>query len=194
MGIKVITPPATEPLSLVEVRRQLRFEDDYNMEDNFFNALIVVARQYCENYQNKKYITQTLELILDDFPHQDYIEFSSCSPVQSVESVKYISSDDTEYTFDNTNYVLDNVSFVNRIVLKYNKDWPTTTLQPYNAVKIRFTAGYGNAADVPQMVKQAMLLLVAHWYENREDTVEKMLSNIPKGANSLLSFERRVNI
>ena len=39
-------------------------------------------------------------------------------------------------------------------------------------IEIQFTAGFGAAAtDVPAPLRQAILLLVAHWYENREPVV-----------------------
>ena len=38
-----------------------------------------------------------------------------------------------------------------------------------NGIEIAFVAGYGDAAaDVPAPIRQAILLLVAHWHEHRE--------------------------
>ncbi|MCW5861278.1 MAG: head-tail connector protein, partial [Caldilineales bacterium] len=42
------------------------------------------------------------------------------------------------------------------------------TLRELNAIHIRFEAGYGAASAVPTRYKQALKLLVGHWYENRE--------------------------
>ena len=40
--------------------------------------------------------------------------------------------------------------------------------QAFNGLEIDFTAGYGEAGtDVPDLLKRAILLLVAHWYEFR---------------------------
>jgi uncharacterized phiE125 gp8 family phage protein len=45
--------------------------------------------------------------------------------------------------------------------------WPQPG-QAANGIEIDFTAGYGDAAaDVPAPMRQALLLLVAHWYEHR---------------------------
>lgn len=155
MSLKVITPPASEPLSADEAKKYLRI--DGTDDDTIITSLITQAREWCEDYQGKKFITQTLELILDEFPTQDYIEFKACSPVQSVATVKYYDTDNTENTFDSSNYFVDTDSFVNRIVLGYLKTWPTTTLRPANAVAIRFDAGYGGASTVPESVKLAMV-------------------------------------
>ena len=36
-------------------------------------------------------------------------------------------------------------------------------------IEIAVTAGFGDAgSDVPEPVRQALLLLIAHWYEQRE--------------------------
>jgi hypothetical protein len=45
-------------------------------------------------------------------------------------------------------------------------------------------------SDIPKSIKQAMLLLIGHLYEHREDTVEKSLDNIPLGIQALLSTYR----
>jgi len=42
-------------------------------------------------------------------------------------------------------------------------------MREHLAVEIDYTAGYGSAAtDVPAGLRQAMLSLVGHWFENRE--------------------------
>ena len=46
--------------------------------------------------------------------------------------------------------------------------WPTPG-RAANGIEIAFVAGYGAAAaDVPAPIRQAILLLVAHWHEHRE--------------------------
>ncbi|WP_350354072.1 head-tail connector protein [Thermoanaerobacterium sp. RBIITD] len=43
--------------------------------------------------------------------------------------------------------------------------WPLDCALRSDAVKIRFKAGY---SEVPKSIKQAMLLLIGHFYEHRE--------------------------
>jgi uncharacterized phiE125 gp8 family phage protein len=52
------------------------------------------------------------------------------------------------------------------ICFAYGKSWPATYPET-NAVRIRFVAGYGAAADVPCEIKHAILLKVADLYEYR---------------------------
>ena len=55
-------------------------------------------------------------------------------------------------------------------------------------------AGYGAASTVPTSIKQAMLLLIGHWYENREAMVESKfaasLTEAPYVVEALLSPHR----
>jgi uncharacterized phiE125 gp8 family phage protein len=155
MKLKMIIPPTEEPLSLAEAKIHLKV--DGSDEDLTLPGLIKQAREYCEGYQNKRYITQTLEAYLDNFPCGN-IEFRECSPVQSITSITYTDKDGKDTIFDSANYSLDNVAFVNEVYLNYGKNWPSITLKPINGVKIRFIAGYGNAASVPETVKHAMIL------------------------------------
>lgn len=188
MKLKVITPPAAEPLSLTEAKNHLRV--DGTNDDALITSLIKQAREYCEDYQGKKYITQTLEAYLDEFPDNS-IEFRDCSPVQSVESIKYTDYLGVEYTFDAANYSLDNVSFVNKIDLAYGKTWPTTTLKPTNGIKIRFVAGYGDALAVPETVKWAMVLHMRILYDDyRPDERQKL----EQARDALLGMRRVVPV
>jgi uncharacterized phiE125 gp8 family phage protein len=187
MAIRIITPPATEPLTLAELKTALRI--DGTSDDTLLEALIVAAREFCEDYQKKKYITQTLELVLDYF--KEIIEFNSCSPVQTVTSVKYYGTDGLENVVNSNIYLLDKDSFVARLLPKYAELWPSNQLQPANGVVIRFVAGYGTALDVPQTVKQAMILHIKLLYD---DYKPEEFERIEKARNILLGIRRVVNI
>lgn len=190
MGLKVIIPPATEPLTLSEAKQHLRI--DGTDDDALITSLIKQAREWCEDYQGKKYITQTLELVLDTFPDGDYIEFCNCSPVQSITSIKYTDSEGIESTVAATDYILDNDSFVNKVNLAYGKSWPTATLQPVNAVRIRFVAGYGDAATVvPESVKWAMVLHMRVLYDDYKPDERERLE---RARDALLGMNRVVPV
>ena len=72
---------------------------------------------------------------------------------------------------------------------KDNAAWPNADARA-DAIKITYRVGYGDAADVPVNIKQAILMLVAHWYENREASSEGKLMAVPMGVDYLLSTER----
>lgn len=248
-------PPMAEPVSLAEAKAYLRV--DTADDDGLIATLIIAAREYCEGFQNRAYITQTWQLWLDSWPEGSEIRIPR-PPLQAVNSVKYYGADNTEYVLSPADYIVDNKSEPGRIVLAYGKSWPGITLRPANAICVEFVAGYksyqgtvntegtsvirvsgdefntkwakqktivingvayrissvtsgdsltlveaaGNqsgvsyeANDVPERVRQAILLLVGHWYETREiAVVGHVTAEVPFTVNALLWQERVVPV
>lgn len=190
MALVRVTAPITEPVTLAEAKSHLRV--DTTDDDDIITALIQAAREWCEEFQNRSYLEQTWQLWLDAWPDDDEIVLPR-PPLQSVTSVKYYDTDDTEYTLDSSNYIVDAYSEPGRIVLAYGKTWPSTTLRPANAVVVEYVAGNSEATSVPQRVKQAILLLVGHWYEHREAVLVGSVSKeIEFAVQSLLWLDRVV--
>lgn len=190
MAIKMITSPVVEPITLEEAKQHLRV--DGNDDDLLIVSLIKQAREWCENFQNRRYLTQTIELVLDTFPEGNAIVFNNCSPVQNVESIKYYDTASKEYIFDSSNYIVDTDSFVNRIVLGYCKLWPTISLQPANAIRIKFTAGYGDTAEkLPESIKWAIILQMKLLYDDYRPE-EKI--KLEEARNALLSMNRVIPV
>lgn len=164
-----------------------------SIEDDLLTALITAARQDCEKFQNRRYITQTWELWLDAWPDKDFIEIP-LPPLQSVSSIKYYDTEDTEATFSSDDYFVDTKSEPGRVSLNYGESWPSTTLRPANGVCVTFVAGYGDeASDVPRNIYQAILLLLGHLYENREavsQITNVAIKELPLGTQSLLWKDR----
>lgn len=167
----------------------------YSAEDTLLTALIQAAREYAEGYLNRALVTQTWELVLDDWPNEDYVELP-LPPLQSVTDIKYKDIAGTESTWAATNYIVDTDSFLGRVVLADGCSWPTTTLYPAGGIRIKFVAGYGLAADVPQTTKHALLMLIGHWYKNREVdlAVGSTYQEAPFAVKVLLDLNRVVPI
>lgn len=189
MSLKLITAPTTEPITLTEAKLHCKVETD--ADDNLITALITAAREYCEGRQRRAYITQTWELWLDAFPDEPYIKLPR-PPLVSVSSVKYYDINDSPTTISSGDYYVDSKSEPGWVSLNTGVSWPSTTLRPVNGVCITFVAGYGDAEDVPQMVKQAMLLIIGAWYDQRENFIASgaVPKEIPLGAQSLLWLDR----
>lgn len=164
------------------------------VEDTIITDFIVVARDWCEKYQNRAYIDQIWELFLDDWPDGRQIDIPR-PPLQSLSSLIYYGTGGTANTMTSTSYIVSGSATTSisrgRVSLAYGEVWPSESLQPADAIKIRFKAGYGSAASsVPKRIKEAIKLLVGHWYEHREETDIKELPSIPYGVKALLDFER----
>ncbi len=192
-ALTLVQAPAVEPITLDEAKAQCRVELDFAADDTLLESYIVAARRYCEGLQNRAYITQTWELAISAWPDRDFIRVP-LPPLQSVEGVLYYDVDGAEHTLDAGDYIVDTRRQPGRIVLAHGKAWPSRLLRPANGIVIQFTAGYGDeAADVPQEIRHAMLLLIAHWYENREASVTgasaKVSTHIADGVRNLLGLD-----
>jgi uncharacterized phiE125 gp8 family phage protein len=75
------------------------------------------------------------------------------------------------------------------LYLNPNETWPETLIGQVDAVEVAFTAGY---QAIPEMVKHAVKLLVAHWFRNRETVVVGTISkDLEKTVDALLVQFRR---
>jgi len=183
--MKLITPPTSEPITLAEGKIHLKIETADTTEDVWIeDTLIPAARQMVEEYTRRALLSQTWELQMDSF---NEIEYSlEKTPVISITSVKYYDEDSTEQTLSSDNYILDQSNEPNKIALAYDKSWPSNRGFT-NDVKIRFLAGYASAALVPGPLKSAMLLMIGHLYENREDVITgTMVTDMPKNSIYLM--------
>jgi uncharacterized phiE125 gp8 family phage protein len=66
LAVQLIQGPAVEPLSLDEAKLHLRV--DIVDDDELITVLIQAAREYCEEFCHRAFITQTWKLVLDHFP------------------------------------------------------------------------------------------------------------------------------
>lgn len=169
---KLITGPATEPVTLDEAKQHLRV--DHDDEDELIAELIVAARMHVENVTWRALVTQTWECAFPAWPRPEgsrgRLELPY-APLQSVTSVKYTDSDAVTTTVASTVYEVDTYATPGVVVPKAGQSWPSFTPSAINAVTVRYVCGYGTAAAVPGLLKAAIKLLVGHWYENREATV-----------------------
>ena len=62
-------------------------------------------------------------------------------------------------------------------------------------LEIDYVAGFGEAADVPPDLKQALLVLVGHWFEHRDAVlVAGAGAVIPFGFDRLVASYRKVRL
>lgn len=166
---------------------------DGSDEDTLISNLITAAVSYLDGYSGilgRALITQTWRV---DFEAFEDVMRLPLGNLLSVLSVTYYDVNNTQQTLVNTVYSSLSDTGGPFIGLKTNQSWPTTYLRP-DAVRVTWTAGYGAAAaNVPMPIRQAILLLVGHWYANREPVnVGNITSLLPMTVDALLSPFRRV--
>lgn len=193
MTLRLITAPDAEPLSLTDdIKPHLRI--DFDDDDPYLEALLLGARQHVETAElSGALITQTWELVLDNFPSLP-LELPR-PPLQSVTSITYIDIDDSSNVYPSSSYRVSTDSWPGQIVLKQSQTWPSVVLREIEGVIIRFVAGYGDTPEsLPMPIRQAMLLIVGDWYENRENSPlipgVSQAAKLPFVARALLSSYR----
>lgn len=179
---KVTTAPDLEPVSLAEAK--LHMAIDIDAADTLIAWQITAARQYCEEYERRSYITQTITAKLQGFSNEIILP----RPVlQAVSSIKYIDTGGDEQLLASSVYDVDVYREPGRVTLAHNQSWPALR-GDVNGVEIIYTAGYGDAAaDVPALTKAAILLFVGYLYENREAASVSSLAEIPIPVRNLLN-------
>lgn len=187
MSLVLDTPPASEPITTAEAKSHLRV--DISDDDTLIDSLVTAARVHVENITRRQLITATWVESFDCFPDNRYCPiYLSKPPLASVSSIEYVDTDGNTTTWSSSNYRVDTASQPGRITPAYNEDWPTDVRDVTNAVSITYVAGYGSATDVPGPIRSAILLLVAHWYENREAVViGATVKELPIAVDHLLS-------
>ena len=102
-------------------------------------------------------------------------------------TIQYVDTAGDTQTLSSSVYNVDIYQEPGRISEAYGQQWPTTRIIN-NAVIVTYVAGYGaTAATVPQGIKDAIMILVNHLYENRDIIVTgTIVSKIPMSAISLL--------
>ena len=179
MNLTPITPPTSEPVTLVEARTQCRVDD--SASDGQLAGLILSAREWAQDFTGRTIVAQTWELALDAFPA--VIELP-LAPVQSITSITYTDTAGATQTLDPTDYEADLLSQPARI--RASVAWPSTA-DVYNAVRVRFVAGYAATHPDWHRFRTAILLHVEAHYD-RDPAAMKALT---EAAESLLFPLRR---
>lgn len=183
----LVAGPETPIISLSEAKLHLRVEHD--ADDTLIAALVQAVTDYLDaehGILGRALITQRWALSLSGFPTERLIALPVVR-VRSVVSVTYYDSDNVQQTLPSESYTLIVNDERAAIYLPSGSDWPDTYDRP-DAVTVTYNAGYGDeASDVPQAIKQAALLLIGNFYENREAVVVgQSTADLPFGVSMLL--------
>ena len=180
MSIQLVTPPAEEPVTLIEAKLHLRV--DFDDDDTLIASLITAARQAAETLTGRQFITARWKQVLDCFPGPSLMGVPAGqaftlpghaillakAPVQSVVSINYLDMGSVNQTMSALTYTVDAASEPARITPVFGQIWPIC-LPQIGAVSVTFDAGYGTAAQVPEGIKSWIKLRVGSLYAHREE-------------------------
>lgn len=184
--------PAMPPVELVESKSDLRVQ--HTAEDTLIEGLIAAATDFMDvpnGAINKALITQTWSLSVR-CPYRDYRIHLPITPAQSIESITYYDSNNAQQSLDPADFYLHGDEEWAYIEPRPDITWPSV-YNRLDAITITFLAGFGDdSTAVPNSIRQAIRLLVAHWYEHRTAViVGTSTSELPMAVQSLISMNRK---
>lgn len=184
----LLTGPTAEPLALQEFKDFLRVTHD--AEDTILALLITTARQMVESLTGRLLLTQDWRLKLDAWPPSGLI-LPPLGPVASLIAARLRHRDGSETALSPSLFTVRGerappvIAFTRTAV-------PAPDL-PLGGIELDLRLGYGaSAAQVPADLRQAVRLLAAHFYENREATDAG--GQPPESVRALIAPYRRVRL
>jgi len=182
-----LTEPPVEPVSIAEAKQHLRIDAEFADDDLYLQSLITAARHYVENYVDRTLLRTQLQMKLDYFPVWD-LPLPRPPVMADPVIVQYVSSDSSlgYQPIVYTNFRTDRDATPSVLRPQWNGTWPSVR-GAENDVIISWWAGYGTTgANVPVPARHAMLLILSHWYRNREAVSENRFAPVPMSAETLL--------
>ena len=194
MGLSLVTGPTQEPVTLAEAKQHCRI--DSTDEDGLLAGIILAARIYCEGETRRAFLTQTVDYTIDyQWP---YLPNGYCRGIilplgnlQSVTSISYVDQDGVTQVLSSTQYTVRTDETSGQITEAYGATWPSVRTSP-SAITVRCVVGW-LPSQFPDDLRQALLMLVGAWYENRETVVTGSAftpSALPMATEAILSRYR----
>ena len=184
----LLTGPAVEPLSLAEAKAHLRL--DAADEDQLVERLIAAARASVESATRLVMIAQSWRVSLEVWPREGVVSLP-VRPLLSVDAVRAFDASGAATLVPAGDYEVDREA--GTVAAKAGAAGFAPSLSA-GGIEVDFTAGFGPAgADVPAPLRQAMLMLAAHWFEHRSAVaVGDVPEPVPAGVAALTAPYRRM--
>lgn len=200
--VELVTGPASEPLTVAEAKAHMRV--DIADEDAIFARLIASMRQCAETRLKRALVTQTHDLVLDEwptvdqsgvlgrFPQSPYSPISVKAeirgivpPLQSVTSITYLDTTRNLQTVSPSDYRVV-AGFPGRVFPITGKVWPAALREPA-VITVRYVTGWAETDPRLECVRTWMLLNLGTFYENRESIITGTIVAPVTQADSLLA-------
>lgn len=171
MALRVVTPPAESPVSLIEAKAHLRLEE--SVDDTYVTSLIEAARLYVEKTCERGLVLQTLELTRPRLLSIASLVLPGGALADTPQVVvTYLDADGVLQTLSSAEYytVAGGDARPGTLYLVPDSTWPDMIDRP-DALKVQYRVGWSTAATVPQPLRHAVLLVVSQLYEHRTPEV-----------------------
>lgn len=181
--------PATGIVTLTEAKEHLRVDD--TSEDTLINTLILAASSAAQEMAGKALVSQSWQWQTAQPTGRVSLPMF---PIETIDAITYQDADDATQSLTVSDFRLFGDQNSAAIEPKDGISWPSMHARP-DALSITFTAGFGDISTVPDTLKTAALLLIAHWFENRMAvSVGKTANAVPMGVQYLIEQNRKVRI
>lgn len=185
MTLLLLSGPGEEPVSLEDARAYLRLDDE--TQDGLVHALMTAARLTLEAATHRAFVTQSWRMTLDQWPVRGVT-----LPLAPLQAITQVSVDGVALASER--YIVDLTSEPPRLQAASGFDLPAPA-EAMTGIAIDMLAGYGASADVPLPLKQAILMLTAHWFDNREAVAfGAQVQLLPMGVEALIAPYRRLHL
>ncbi len=187
MTTRELSAPPVEPVGVAEAKSHLLV--DHDGDDVLIAALIRAARQHVERETRRALVIRPFRRYLDAWPERRVVDLAP-SPLHRVVEVRIYDAEGAPEVLDGALWLADLGAEPGRLMLR--RGVMALPGRPLSGIEIDFEAGYGTAGeDVPEALRQAVLALVAHWYEHRSAVVEAgAMAVLPLGLEATLAGHR----
>jgi len=159
--------------------------DQSALLSGYLSAAIRVVETRAQTILEEREVTQRFDRLVDRCG-RSMIRLA-WAPVVSVEGIDYLDGDGVAAELSEGDYGFRIVLGVPTLLLPpIDGSWPDVLTEP-GSVTIRYTAGYGgNAGDAPGDLEAAVLMMVGHFWHNREAVLTGSISEeMPLGVAAL---------
>lgn len=184
--VVVTAAPAAEPIATADAKLHVRV--DGNDENGLIDSYVAAARSHVEGVTGTRMVTQTVSLKTDDW--NDLADMP-VAPIQSITTIAYVDTAGDVITLSTDVYETRLDLLEPSVALKHGKAWPAR--YPGSLITVTAVVGYGAAGAQPPAVLQAIRLVLADFYAQRETVSDGPMVSAPVAASvdALLSNHRK---
>jgi uncharacterized phiE125 gp8 family phage protein len=184
----LLAGPAEEPVSLVEAKAFLKVDD--TAEDGLITTLIGAARLHIEGVTGRALLAQSWRVVLDDWPTSRVVKLPVTPFIELTEITAFDAAGGAHLV-----PLAQFMSEPDRLLLPADVAG-MPALREQQGIEIDYVAGFGTEpGDVPRDIRQALLVLVAYWFEHRDAVIVAGSGTVvPSGFERLVAAHKRVRL
>lgn len=168
-AIQIITA-GSQAITTADGKQHLKLDYAATADNTEIDNMIIAATKQVEAFTGRICMPTVIDFHLTGFPVGGIV--LPFSPISVITSVKYYSDATTQVTWDAANYFY--TLYEEPCKIGYvNGSAPSVYQYRNDAVTVRFTCGYADAATIPKTLRQAILLKLGDLYGVRGDAVRE---------------------